>query len=331
MKATLADFKQLSTLNYNQSDHEVAEYLQQKVNKVIDWLMSIDSNDFQLLDQIKSALFELGGKEQTNYWQLNKQLIQPLQQLMADTQKGGQVSELLRKLQNTIASMQPPRKRTGLIDRIKLLFSWKPSTFQMWLDSYPHKQAVVADLVEQLQEEKKQLKRDNTLLSSDHKALRAGVQKLTDCFDYVALLEQSLKQSTAIATGSEAKQLEMIQDHLLNPMQQRVIELQQQLLIANQAAMTVELIIKQNQTLIRDINQTIMTTTSALDVAIGIAVANNNQQQLDAAGNIQLDIDKLQHAERVIEETLIQLQQANKESAAVAVGLNNIGKTSIDE
>ena len=327
MTATLAHFKQLSALKHGQPDQDAADNLPQQVDQVVAWLAHVDAKDYQLQDQIRNALFELGVQEQAAYWQLNNRLIQPLQQLMADTEKGGQVSGLLQKLQKSVASMQPPKRRTGWLDRLKLLFSWKQSAYQMWLETYPEKQTVVSGLVDRLKSEKKQLKRDNLILAGDHEALTAGVQKLSHSFDYVSLIEQKLKLA---ASGLDAERSTMIQDELLEPVQQRVIELQQQLLIARQAVMTVELIIKQNQTLIRDIDQTIMTTTAVLDVAAGVAMANNKQQQAQAK-HAPIDTQKLQQAKAMIDETLAHLQQINQESSAAAEGINHHSQSSVDD
>ncbi|MCX7553586.1 toxic anion resistance protein [Marinicella sp. S1101] len=316
MKAALATFKQLSTLDHAMISHESEAYIEKAADQLVDWVLAMDFNDLQLVDQVRNALFELGAEEQAAYWQLNKRLIHPLQQLMADTDAGGKVSKLLAQLSQQVADMQPPQRRLSWRERFLLLFSWRESAYQMWLDNFPEKRKVMVGLVEQLNAEKRQLMRDNQILNGDHEALMAGLQKLTQSFDFVTVFEQQLKLRSADTLTISAHHLAVIDDELLGPVQQRLIDLQQQSLIARQAMMTVELIIKQNQSLIRDIDQTVMTTTAALDVAAGVAMANNNQRQQKHAEHFRIDTAKLEQAKVLIDQTLEHMQQVSDDSSA---------------
>lgn len=318
MKAALATFKQISTLNHESISQESEAYIEKTADQLVDWLLAMDFNDLQLVDQVRNALFELGAEEQAAYWQLNKRLIHPLQQLMADTDDGGKVSKLLAQLSQQVADMQPPQRRLSWKERFLLLFSWRESAYQLWLDTFPEKRKVMVGLVEQLKAEKRQLKRDNQILTGDHEALMAGLQKLTQSFDFVTVFEQQLKLRSSDASKISANHLAVIDDEFLGPVQQRLIDLQQQSLIARQAVMTVELIIKQNLSLIRDIDQTVMTTTAALDVAAGVAMANNNQRQQKHAEQVRIDTAKLEQAKALIDQTLEHMQQLRQESATAS-------------
>ncbi len=316
---SLDQFQQLSTLHHEMISQESDNYLEKASEQLVDWVLGMDPNDLKLVDQVRTALFELGMKEQAAYWQLNNRLIQPLQQLMADTDVGGKVSKLLSDLSKQVADMQPPKRRLSWKERFLLLFSWRESAYQMWLDSFPEKRAVMAGLVEKLKAEKRQLKRDNLILTGDQEALSAGLQQLIQCRDFVATFEQTLKQRfSKPADDINLDQVAMVDDELMVPVQQRLIDLQQQSLIARQAVMTIELIIKQNQNLIRDIDQTVMTTTAALDVTAGLAMAKNSANKNKLGQHPRFDTAKLQQAKALIDQTLDHMQQVRQESASAS-------------
>ncbi len=315
MSTSLDQLQRLSTLNHEMISKESEGYLQKAADQLTNWLLAIDPQDLKLVDQVRNALFELGAQEQTDYWRLNNRLIQPLQQLMADIDAGGQVSQLLEKLSQQVADMQPPNKRLSWKERFMLLFSWRESAYQMWLDGFPGKRKNMVELTGQLKAEKKQLKRDNHILSGDHESLTAGLNKLVLSYDFASLLEQTLKLNGR-KSAINADLMAMIDNELLGPVQQRMMDLQQQILIARQAVMTIELIIKQNQSLIRDIDQTVMTTTAAIDVAAGVAMVNNNQKNQKLGKQVGVDTEKLRQAKRLIDQTLEHMQQVSLDSAS---------------
>ena len=324
MTTDLATFKQLSALEPDHLAADANAYLQQKSHDLVSWVSSVDPDNHRLVAQVHDALAELGRGEQQAYWQLNHRLVQPLQQLMADTEAGGRVASLLRQLQQQVADMQPPKQRLTWKARFLLLFSWRQTAFQMWLDRFPEEQQTLRGLMDRLQAEQKQLRRDNHILQDDLVALNQGLAALSGVFDFVAALEAQLKQS--LSSQSMASVRTLIQDEWLPPVQQRLIELQQQLLIARQGVMTLELIIQQNQTLIRDIDQAVVTTTAALDVAAGIALAKHQQQQAPKRHQPRIDTDQWQQAAATIQAAREHLSDLRQNSATAMNELNQSGQ-----
>ncbi|WP_223789107.1 toxic anion resistance protein [Marinicella meishanensis] len=324
MTTDLATFKQLTALEPDLMAANADAYLQQKSQELVSWVASVDPDNHRLVTQVHDALAELGRHEQQAYWQLNHRLVQPLQQLMADTEAGGRVSSLLRQLQQQVADMQPPKQRLNWKERFLLLFSWRQTAFQMWLDRFAENQQALSGLMDRLQAEQKQLRRDNHILQDDLVALNQGLAALSGVFDFVAALEAQLKQS--LSGQSMASLRALIQDEWLPPVQQRLIELQQQLLIARQGVMTLELIIQQNQSLIRDIDQTVMTTTAALDVAAAVATAKHQQQQAPKRQQSRIDPQQWQQAAATIQAAREHLSDLRQNSATAMNELNQSGQ-----
>ena len=159
-------------------------------------MSSMDSKDLSAVHKFKDGLLTLGSEQQESFWRTNDRLIHPLQQLMTDTREGGEVARLLKSLHKKVSAIQPPNGNPGWIQRFLLLFSLKESAWDMWLESYPEKKKEVLQLVDKLSSAKKQLKRDNLILTDDQSVLETEMKKLQSAYDWVSGFEIWLKQNS---------------------------------------------------------------------------------------------------------------------------------------
>ena len=114
----------------------------------------------------------------------------------------------------------------------------------------------------------------------------------------------------------------MVDQECLDPLIKRDIELQQQLLIARQAVLTLDLIIKHNETMIRQIEQAVITSTAVLDVTAGLLLVTNKQQKLHnqlAADQSKRTVstDALNHARTIINKALYEIESASQLNSKV--------------
>jgi len=282
-------------------------------------MVAVNADDRHTISQLISAVPELGKAEQQAFWQLNNRLIHPLQQLMADTRAGGKVFTLLQSLQHKVKAIHPPKKRRpGLWQRLLLLFSEHNSPWEMWLAAYPDEKKQLMALVERLDAEKQQLIRDNHILKADHDQVSAAVKDLERACDQVSAFAEQVSVADQLDTAFRAE--------LLPEVQRRLIELQQQLLIGRQAVLTIELLIKQNKSLINGIEQAVYSTTSAVNVAAGVALASRKQQAMETrshVGDQPIDVARLEQAQQLIEDTLQQMQQVSRDTVSLAGEMQN--------
>ncbi len=76
----------------------------------------------------------------------------------------------------------------------------------------------------------------------------------------------------------ETEQINFIQEDLLFPLRQRIIDLQQTLAVNQQGIMTTEIIIRNNRELIRGVSRAINVTVVALQTAVACALALAHQK-----------------------------------------------------
>jgi uncharacterized protein YaaN involved in tellurite resistance len=299
--------------------HSSGNAVSARVGQWLSLMETVTGDDQHTIGQLVSAIPELGRAEQQAFWQLNNRLVHPLQQLMADTRAGGQVSTLLQSLQRKVKAIHPPEKRRpGLWQRLMLLFSEHNSPWEMWLAAYPDEKKQLMALVERLDDEKQQLIRDNHILNADHEQVSAAVKDLERACDQVNAFTQQLSAADQLDAGFRAE--------LLPEVQRRLIELQQQLLIGRQAVLTIDLLIKQNKSLINGIEQAVYSTTSAVNVAAGVALASRQQQTMagqEQAGEQSIDVARLEQAQQLIEQTIQQMQQVRKDTESLTGEIQN--------
>ena len=319
MTSTVDQFRQLMQPDEQHSSGTAVAAVSAKAGQWLSLMESVHSDDLHSISQLISAVPELGRAEQQAFWQLNNRLIHPLQQLMADTRAGGKVSTLLQSLQHKVKAIHPPEKRRpGLWQRLLLLFSEHNSPWEMWLAAYPDEKKQLMALVARLDDEKQQLIRDNHILNADHVQVSAAVTDLERACDQVSAFAQQLSSTDQLDAGFRGE--------LLPEVQRRLIELQQQLLIGRQAVLTIDLLIKQNKSLINGIEQAVYSTTSAVNVAAGVALASRKQQAMETrshAGEQPIDVARLEQAQQLVEDTLQQMQQVSRDSGSLAGEMQN--------
>lgn len=269
------------------------------------------SNDAQI-KQIKQNLLALGDPEQQAFWEVNNRLKLPLEQLMRSTQAGGQATEVLEKLHTMVLKIKPPKNSFwgNFLSMFKLLFSVKESAWEMWLESYPSHQQQISQLTEQLAQHKKQLANDNAMLLGEKSTLNAHLLQLEHVVDVATHL-------TSVVEQEAKKQSHETRWHeeWLPAIQKRVIELQQQLLIARQSVMSLDLFIAQNENQIRGIDQSVNTTTAAMKVTASIYLLEQTGQAVSAT--TAANKKQINHADGLIAEALSKMESVRNELETV--------------
>jgi hypothetical protein len=121
------------------------------------------------------------------------------------------------------------------------------------------------------------LRRDNLTLADDQEVLRALIVQLRRQIELGQLIDARLI-SAAMKLSIEDAQRAFIEEELLFPLRQRILDLQQQLAVSQQGVLALEVVIRNNRELVRGVDRAINVTVSALNVAVTTALALANQR-----------------------------------------------------
>jgi len=137
---------------------------------------------------------------------------------------------------------------------------------------------VINKIAESLEEGKKQLERDNITLGTDKERMITAMGKLKKAIQLAKKMDEKLQYKLDRDIKADNPQRKFIEEELLFPLRQRIIDLQQTLNVNQQAILTIEVIIRNNRELIRGVNRALNVTVTALQIAVACALALNNQE-----------------------------------------------------
>ena len=200
-----------------------------------------------------------------------------LQQL-ANTTLSTNLTPLLNELQQVMMSINPRQyslTTQSLRGYLSQLLPWVNSPLQCYCVKYQSQQAKITPLIQQLNTETQQLQRDVKILQYDADDNREYIQQLSNVLKDANTLSHQLVQLSL-----QHKQRLEIEQQLMTPLQQRIIDLNLQLTVSEQALLSIQLIIDNNQQLINTVRQLNGSILSMLHVSTGLSVHLAKQKNL---------------------------------------------------
>jgi len=190
--------------------------------------------------------------------------------------EGGVVSKSLTDLQREIKDLDPSLidfTKTGVLGK---LFNPIRNYFQ----KYEKAETVITDILESLDKGKAVLKNDNTTLSIEEHSLRELTKKINKEIEMGTMMDDSiaarLEQEQIL--GGDPDRIKFVQEEILFPLRQRVMDLQQMVVVNNQGIIAMEIIQRNNKELMRGVDRAKNVTVSALRTAVMVASALYNQK-----------------------------------------------------
>lgn len=140
--------------------------------------------------------------------------------------------------------------------------------------------SVIADIVESLEQGARTLKDDNTTLELEQASMRDLTKQLNQKIVLGQELDDYLTEQIAAqrALGGDSEKIKFIEEEILFPLRQRMIDFNQMLAVNQNGIIAMEVIRKNNYELIRSVNRAQTVTVAALNVAVTVAGALYNQK-----------------------------------------------------
>ena len=239
-------------------------------------IMSVDLDSFESRREITSAIESMGNDLATKSTAKNEILARRIGEL---GQGGGQTGEVARGLADL--SIQMRDLDPSAIDFAKsggLGKFFNP--VRRYFERYKTADAEIADIVRSLDRGKATLTADNTTLELEEAAMRYLTKKLSEKVDIAIQLDRSL--TTEIerrkAQNEDEKLVKFVEEEVLFPLRQKVMDFQQLLVVNQQGIVAMEVIRRNNLELIRAVDRAQSVTVSSLRVAVTVAGALYNQK-----------------------------------------------------
>lgn len=243
------------------------------------FVASLLNADSERSHQQREAVDTMGADAQQEAVHRSAMLQTPLRQLAHQGDDGGPVARSLEELRGRMEGLDPNRHaltRSGvarLIGRIPGV----GSPVQRYFRRFETAQEALDGIIHDLEAGRDMLRRDNLTLSDDQAALRASMDRLERDVALGRLIDERLVAAAAEHDADHPRRA-FIEGELLFPLRQRVTDLQQQLAVAQQGVLALEVVIRNNRELMRGVDRAINVTVSALNVAVTVAMALANQR-----------------------------------------------------
>lgn len=190
--------------------------------------------------------------------------------------EGGQVARGLTELQLQLKDLDP-----SAVDFAKSGFLGKFfNPLRSYFAKYQKADAVISDIIISLDKGKSILKNDNTTLEFEQQALRELTKRLQKEIQLGVMMDEEIEsqiEAAKLRMESEDK-IRFITEEVLFPLRQRVMDLQQMMVVNQQGIMAIEVVIRNNKELIRGVDRARNVTVSALKISVTVASALYNQR-----------------------------------------------------
>lgn len=217
-----------------------------------------------------------------------------LQKRMGDLSRAGgesgQVAKGLEDLSLKMKDLDPSAldfTKTGILGKV-----FNP--VRRYFERFKTADAEIAGIVKTLEKGQAVLKNDNTTLEIEQASMRDLTKQLTQKIELGAQLDSHLANAVenAKVSGDSQERVKFVEEEILFPLRQRLMDFQQLLVVNQQGIIAMEVVRKNNLELIRAVDRAKTVTVSALRTAVTVAGALYNQkivlekvQTLNAATN----------------------------------------------
>lgn len=277
----------LSDLQFGDPKAEVVEdeakpEIIAQADDLVKRMLAIDPTDLKAQEEHATAIRKLGEPVQKELARQSQMLKTPMQTLMKDAEDGGAVAKDLLSLQEQVNEINPNRVdfTMSTIRRLLAKIPGVGTPLAKWFAKYQAVDKVIQDIVNGLKDGRAQLERDNTTLRDDQRRMRELTFKLQDYIKLAQLLDKKLHLAVDTQMTADDPRKKFLEEELLFPLKQRIMDLQQQLAVNQQGVLATEVIIRNNRELVIGVNRALNVTITALNTAATLQIALQHQKKV---------------------------------------------------
>ncbi|MEK4357959.1 toxic anion resistance protein [Paenibacillus sp. FSL M7-1455] len=239
-------------------------------------IMDLDLDSLEKRKEILQSIDTFGLNTMRMSSDKNTMLQVSVGKLSQTGDEGGQVAKGLAELHTQLKDLDP-----SAIDFAKTGFLGKLfNPLRAYFLKFEKADSVIGDIVVSLDKGKQTLKNDNTTLEIEQQSLRDLTKKLQKEIQLGEMMDASIEAQieAAKARNEDPDKIRFITEEVLFPLRQRIMDLQQMLVVNQQGIMAIEVVIRNNKELIRGVDRAKTVTISALKISVTVAAALYNQK-----------------------------------------------------
>lgn len=254
---------------------EVAQ-LQAAAESNVAEILSMDIDEFAKKKYVLQSIESFGAESMKGSAAKNSMLQVTVGALSKNGDEGGVVAKGLMELNRELKDLDPSLidfTRTGIIGKL-----FDP--VRAYFARYQKADSAISEIISSLDKGRTILKNDNITLEIEQQALRDLTKKLMKEVQLGALMDQLIERQIELASGrnEELEKIKFVTEEVLFPLRQRIMDLQQMIVVNQQGVMATEIVIRNNKELMRGVERARTVTLSALRISVMVARALYNQE-----------------------------------------------------
>ena len=273
--ANTEELKKEIELQVKPVDNEVAEIKKQAEANTSE-IMALDLDKLEDKRKLLKALDSFAMDTLQNSARKNSLLQVTVGKLSKGGEDGSVVSNSLADLHREIKDLDP-----SFLDFTKEGFLGKIfNPIRRYFARYERADEVIQDILTSLDKGKEILKNDNTTLDLEEESLREITKKLNKELSLGMAMDDEIARQieAAMARGENEDKIKFVTEEILFPIRQRIMDMQQMMIVNHQGIVAMEVIIRNNKELIRGVDRAKTVTITALRTAVMVASALYNQK-----------------------------------------------------
>jgi uncharacterized protein YaaN involved in tellurite resistance len=285
--------------------------LRSKAEQAVQRLLDIDPSDIEEKRSGIAAVEHMAVGLQKKAARRSMMLSQSIHGLAKSGDDGGPVAGSLIELRAKVEELDPNRVDFSMnwFRRLIATLPFVGTPVSNYFSRYQSADAVLGDIVLSLERGRDQLKRDVITLEDDQQQMAELIEALKKVIAYGRWIDQTLADRIDNELRDDDPKADFLREEIVFPLRQRIMDLQQQLNVSQQAVLTIEIIKRNNKELIRGVSRALSVTVSALQVAVTLSLALVNQK---------IVLDKIEAVNRTT-DTLIARTAENLKTQGVAI------------
>ena len=241
-----------------------------------DEIMNVDLDSLASRKEITSVIQEFGEDLMQKSETKNSILQKRLKDIGMHDPGTAAISKGIEDLSIQMRDLDPSGidfAKTGVFGKIV-------NPVRRYFERYKTADQEIAGIIESMDKGKAALKNDNTTLEIEEVAMRNLTKELNKKVELGVQLDAYLQNAidNERARGGDEDKIRFVEEEVLFPLRQRIMDFQQLLTVNQQGIIAMEVIRKNNSELMRSVDRAKTVTVSSLQVAVTIAGALYNQK-----------------------------------------------------
>lgn len=239
-------------------------------------IFDADLNDPSQRENILKPLDNFGLNEMTRSSQRNKLLSTRFVDLNKGSSESENIGEKLSELNFQMKNLDPSKvdfTKKGVLGDI-----FNP--VRKYFSRYQKAEVAISEIIDSLDHSSQVLQNDNTTLIAEEIYLREVTKKLLADIELGKEMDESIEMQIQKAEigGVDPDKISFVKEEVLFPLRQRIMDMQQMIVINQQGIVSLNVIRRNNKELIRGVNRAKTVTVTALRTGVMVASALYDQK-----------------------------------------------------